>query len=100
MRLEPGILATDLCDQGVEALHGKIAARQGLMARPIAADAEGGRQKPSELVERMLGEAPVGRDFAAKYRKHRRAGFIQFQHIIPRGCLRFACAVIVERSDA
>ena len=56
------------------------------------------RRKP---LQRLLGKAAIGRDLAAIDRQQRRAaGRIELEHVVARGGLGFAGAVVIERTHA
>ena len=92
---EPRKLGANLSYQGIKALHGKIATRQRPMRGPGASRGVDCRKMPSELIECVLRETPIRCDLAAQYGKHRRAGLVQFQHIVSRSGLSLLGAVIV-----
>src|SRR5215470_8927625 len=88
-----------LRDKRVVAVVRKISTRQRHLVGPGRPP---GGQMAFELIERQLGEAPIGRDLAAEYREQ--GGLtgwgVEIQHVIAGRFLRPRRAVVIERADA
>ena len=87
-------------EEGVARLHpggvAEIAAREWAAVGPRGLEP---REVRRQLVDGLLGQAPIGRDLAAEHRQYGRPArvIIHAQRVVPRHCGGVVRAVVVER---
>src|SRR5262245_52705803 len=77
-----------------DAVPRELAARQARVPGPCRSSLE----EMSEAIQRLLGQAPIGRDLAAVDRQQRRLALVEGQDIVAADVLRPLGPVVVQRT--